>query len=90
MKYIISEEQKTVIDQSQLDMGPLGPSIRKIVELYGGDFIEKFVVIYFEEYNNYMVFIWSNKGSLSIQFEHKITKFIKQFIPVDVITTIIP
>jgi len=86
MKYIIKEEQ---VDQSKFKMGPYGHLIRKIIDMYGATFIHKYVVIYLEGYDNYMVIIWSNRGAVSIEVEYKIKKYIEQFIPVDVTVTII-
>ena len=89
MKYIITEEQSESVNQSKFDMGPLGPSIRRIVDMYDATFIEKYVIVHFKENDSYMVLMWSNRGAVRSEVEYKIKNFIKQFIPVDVTVTII-
>jgi hypothetical protein len=89
MKYIITEEQSESVNQTKFDMGPFGPSIRKIVDMYAAPFIEKYVIVYLKEYDSYMVLMWSNRGAVRSEVEYKIKDFINQFIPVDVTVTIL-
>jgi hypothetical protein len=88
MKYIITEEQKKVIDQSKFDMGPLGEAIRKVMDLYDLPFVEKYVVIYMDN-NLYMLILWSSRGAVSSEVERRIAKRVEQFVPVELMVSII-
>jgi hypothetical protein len=88
MKYIITEEQEKVIDQSKFNMGPLGGAIRHVMDLYDLPFVKKYVVIYFND-NSYMLILWSSKGAVSSEVEHRIAKRVEQFVPVNLMVSII-
>jgi hypothetical protein len=88
MKYIITEEQEKVIDQSKFDMGPLGEAIRKVIDLYDLPFVEKYVVIYMDN-NLYMLILWSSRGAVSSEVERRIAKRVEQFVPVELMVSII-
>jgi hypothetical protein len=60
MKYIITEEQSTSIDQSKVNMGPLGPSIRQVIDLIEIPLIDKYIVIYMDKDKEY--FFCSNSA----------------------------
>jgi hypothetical protein len=53
MKYIITEEQEKVIDQSKFNMGPLGYAIRQVMDIYDLPWVTKYIVMYLED-NDYL------------------------------------
>lgn len=86
MKYIITEEQSKNIDQSKVNMGPFGPSIRRLIDSIGSYMIDKYVVLYVEKTNDYIILLEPKSPyHISSDFKLKLTKSIRSFIPVDVI-----
>jgi len=88
MKYIITEEQEKVIDQSKFDSGPLGGDIRQIMDIYDLPWVTKYVVIYMDN-NLYMLILWSSRGAVSSEMERKIAKYVEQFVPVELMVSVI-
>jgi hypothetical protein len=88
MKYIITEEQEKVIDQSKLELGPLGGAIRQIMDIYDLPWVSKYVVIYFKD-NSYMLVLWSSRGAVTSEMERKIAKYVEQFVPVELMVSVI-
>lgn len=84
MKYIITEEQSTKIEQSKINMGPLGSSIRRVIDLLNVPLIDKYIVIYIEENNTYLVLLWSKRGYINDEHSWELTKQVQQFVPVDI------
>ena len=90
MKYLITEEQSKKIDQSRVKMGPLGPSIRQIVDLIDIPLLTKYIVIYMEENDSYLILLWSRRGYNSDEECSKINKLINQYIPADITVVSVP
>jgi hypothetical protein len=86
MKYIITEEQEKVI--GKFDSGPLGGDIRQIMDIYDLPWVSKYVVIYFKD-NSYMLVLWSSRGAVTSEMERKIAKYVEQFVPVELMVSVI-
>jgi len=88
MKYIITEEQEKVIDQSKFNMGPLGYAIRQIMDIYDLPWVTKYIVMYLED-NDYLMILWSSRGAVTSEMERKIAKYVEQFVPINVAISVI-
>lgn len=85
MKYLITEEQYKEINQSNVKMGPLGSSIRQLVDLIDIPLLDKFIVIYVEENKEYLILLWSKRGYINPDYRLKLTKLIEQYIPAEIL-----
>jgi len=88
MKYIITEEQSTSIDQSKVNMGPLGPSIRQVIDLIEIPLIDKYIVIYMDKDKEYLILLWSKRGYMNSDYQFKLTKLIQQYVPADILIVV--
>jgi len=84
MKYIITESQITNIDQSSVNMGPLGGVIKQAFNMYGLPMVEKYLVIYTEKTNEYLLLIWSYTY-YSIETRNKLESFIQKLVPANLL-----
>lgn len=88
MKYLITEEQSTEINQSKYNMGPLGYAIRQVMDMNDLPWVTKYVVMYLDD-NDYLMMIWSSRGAVTSEMERKISKFIEHFVPVNLTVSVI-
>jgi len=88
MKYLITEEQSTEINQSKFNMGPLGFAIRQVMDMYDLPWVEKYVVMYLED-NDYLMILWSSRGAVTSEMERKIANYVEQFVPVNLTVSVI-
>ena len=88
MKYLITEEQSTGIDQSKFNIGPLGDAIIQIMNIYDLPWVSKYIVMYLED-NDYLMVLWSSRGAVSSEMERKIAKYVEQFVPVKLSVSVI-
>jgi hypothetical protein len=84
MKYIITEEQAKQIDQSKIDMGPLGPSIKSLIDLFQIPLIDRYVIIYIKDNDSYLILLWSKRGYISSEFSWELTKQVEKYIPANI------
>lgn len=84
MKYIITEEQVRDINQSLINMGPLGGIILRAFDMYELPNVEKHLVIYTEKTNEYLLLIWSYTY-YSIETRSKLESFIRKLVPANLL-----
>jgi len=82
MKYIITEEKINRIDQSEVNMGPLGAAIRKAFELYDLPQVSYYLVLYTEKTNDYFLLVFCH-GYYSSETKERVELFIKRLVPVE-------
>lgn len=80
MKYIITEERITDIKQSDVKMGPYGNAIIQAFELYNLPHVIKYLVLYTESSDDYIILVFSH-NYYSSETKEKIESFIERLIP---------
>jgi hypothetical protein len=84
MKYIITEEQSRRIVQSKVDEGPLSDSIIRLIDLFDLPMVDKYIVAYMEESNEYLIILWpKSRYYLNSEFCWELNKRIQLYIPAD-------
>ena len=82
MKFVITEEQSRRVVQSKVDKGPLSDSIIRLIDLIGSPMIDRHIVAYMEESNEYLIILWPKRGYyLNTEFCWGLNKRIGLFIP---------
>lgn len=82
MKYIITEEQSRRVVQSKVDKGPLSDLIIRLIDLFDLPMVDKYMVAYMEESNEYLIILWPKRGYyLNTEFCWGLNKRIRLFIP---------
>ena len=80
MKYTITEQRITDIEQSNVNMGPLGGAIRQAFDLYGLPHVFKYIVLYTEKNDEYFILVFSYHY-YSREAKENIESFIEKMIP---------
>jgi GR25 family glycosyltransferase involved in LPS biosynthesis len=82
MKFIITEERSRRIVQSKVDEGPFSNSIIRLIDLFDLPMVDKYIVAYMEESNEYLIILWPKSGYyINSEFCWKLNKRIQLFIP---------
>jgi len=58
------------------------------MDIYDLPWVTKYVVIYMDN-NLYMLILWSSRGAVSSEMERKIAKYVEQFVPVELMVSVI-